>query len=251
MSHQIRTPLDGVMKMTESLFSTELTARQKKYSDSIKKSAEILLAVIDDILDLSSIQSRRLRLCSDSFYFRDLVYQAVQTYTESSNAKGIEIFVLYHSDVRYNIQDSLIGDFIRVRQILANLVGNAVKFTEKGRVVIDVEWEKTGTIYNFLVKVSDTGIGIPEKLHRTIFDNFSQADTSSTRKFGGTGLGLAICSQLVNMMGGTIGVESTPGKGSTFFFRIELPAGTQTDQTDLRTSMDKSGENEGDYITGL
>ncbi|MDM8515429.1 AAA family ATPase [Desulfobacterales bacterium HSG16] len=227
MSHEIRTPLNGVMGMTELLINTELTDRQKKYAESIRSSSNVLLSVIDDILDLSSIQSGTLTINSAPFDFRNVVEQTGQAFAESASAKGIGIYVRYPPD----IYDHVIGDSVRIRQVLTNLVSNAVKFTETGQILIEVGLEKTDTAaHSFLVKVSDTGIGIPKKLHLTIFDKFFQADTSSTRKFGGTGLGLSISSQIVNMMGGIMGVESEPGKGSTFFFRLKLPVKAETER---------------------
>ncbi|MCP4352227.1 MAG: response regulator [Desulfobacterales bacterium] len=220
MSHEIRTPMNGIIGMTELLLTTTLTARQKDYAKAISGSANGLLTVLNDILDFSKIQAGKLTIESEQFNLRKLVEQTGLLFASQVRDKGIEILTKYSPDM----PTCVVGDSARIRQVLANLAGNAVKFTEQGYVLIEAECRnKTENRCSFFLKVSDTGIGIPEKLQQLIFDKFSQADESTTRKFGGTGLGLAISRQLVEMMGGTIGVKSKPGRGSIFFFRLELP----------------------------
>ncbi len=224
MSHEIRTPMNGVVGMAELLLTTELTPRQQDYAEAISYSANALLTVLNDILDFSKIQAGKLALENVPFDLRTVAEQVGQLFAGQAGEKGIEMLVRYPPDV----QSQVIGDPTRIRQILTNLAGNGIKFTEQGHVLIEVgSEERTGNQCAFLIRVSDTGIGIPEDRRQIIFNQFSQADDSTTRRFGGTGLGLAICRQLVEMMGGTIGLESTPGKGSVFFFRLKLPCTEQ------------------------
>ena len=221
MSHEIRTPMNGVLGMTELLLDGSLPEKQRGYVEIVRSSGEALLSIINNILDFSKIEAQKMVLESVPFSVRTLVGTVSDLFAENAMRKGVELACRIDREV----PDALAGDPVRLRQILVNLVGNAIKFTETGEVVVAVSSAPgEGSRVLLRCEVKDSGIGIEADQLPTIFEQFSQADESMTRKFGGTGLGLAIVRQLAELMGGSVGVSSTPGLGSSFWFQVQLEA---------------------------
>ncbi|WP_282937740.1 ATP-binding protein [Paenibacillus sp. RC67] len=228
MSHEIRTPLNGVLAMADLLLDTKLSAEQREYSETIRKSGASLLTILNDVLDLSKIESGKMEITEELFHLHSCLQESVGLFLLETRRKSLDI--TYEIDPR--LPELLVGDESRLRQILVNLLGNAVKFTERGGVHLSVrELSHSHSDVEIEFAVQDTGIGIPLRKRDVLFKPFSQLDSSTTRKYGGTGLGLAICKNFSELLGGSIHLDTNYTAGAKFVFTIRAQVGVLEEQT--------------------
>ncbi|MEI6285793.1 MAG: PAS domain S-box protein [Bacillota bacterium] len=230
MSHEIRTPMNGIMGFLDLLHTTNLSSEQQGFINEAKSASELLLYLIDDILDFSKIEAGKLTLENNTFKIRTAIEDSVSLIAPRANEKNIEL----HTWIKASVPEEVVGDRSRLRQILNNLLSNAVKFTERGEISLTVDCsEETGDIAVLKFEITDTGIGISDEALPKLFQSFTQADNSTTRQYGGTGLGLAIAKELVELMDGSIGVDSVIGEGSKFHFSVRLAIASRTSEVEF------------------
>jgi signal transduction histidine kinase/CheY-like chemotaxis protein len=239
MSHEIRAPMNGVLGMAQLMRFTEMTPEQRKYVDAIVDAGDSLMGIINDILDFSKIEAGHFQIDYQDFDLKRCLQNTLQIFEVRAQEKGLELIL----DMREDLPHMMRGDDLRLRQILNNLISNAIKFTSQGRVLVHVQaLPRPDETYNLSIQVQDTGIGIHKEDIGKLFKSFSQANSSITRTFGGTGLGLAISQALCEMMGGSIGVDSTPGRGSTFYFNLIFEK-AQSEGSEIRENRDEYSRN--------